>query len=111
MSELLKFFCDFGSGASCTITLDLVQYRRDPKSLSPKTEWTGDRTEEMFPTYLSWIHTVNGIISKAIQSDHTYVIQTWFEPPHWQFWLYHPDGTKTLVQEGDGQFDRSWIGR
>ncbi len=65
----------------------------------------------MFPTYLSWIHMVNSDISEAIKRDHAYVIQTWFEPPHWQFWVYHPGGDKELIKEGDGKFGPSWISR
>jgi hypothetical protein len=63
----------------------------------------------MFPTYLSWIHMVNSDISEAIKRDHACVIQTWFESPHWQFWVYHPGGDKELIKEGDGKFDPSWI--
>ena len=85
MNELLKFHCDFGRGTTCTITLDLAQDRHDPKNMRPKTEWVGERTEEMLPTYQAWIHTVNTRISEAIQRDHAYLVQTWFEPPHWQF--------------------------
>jgi polygalacturonase len=48
----------------------------------------------MFPTYLSWINMVNSDSSEAIKRKHAYVIQMWFEPPHWQFWVYHPGGNK-----------------
>ncbi len=54
---------------------------------------------------------VNSDISEAIKRDHAYVIQTWFEPPHWQFWVYHPGGDKELIKEGDGKFGPSWISR
>ena len=111
MNDSLKFHCDFGAGTACTIALDLAEYRRDPKNIRPKTKWVGERTEEMFPKYQAWIHTVNHHISEAIQSDHVYLIQTWFQPPHWQFWVYHPSGDKKLVAEGDGKFEPSVIGR
>jgi polygalacturonase len=48
----------------------------------------------MFPTYLSWINMVDSDISEAIKRKHAYVIQMWFEPPPWQFWVYHPGGNK-----------------
>jgi hypothetical protein len=93
------------------MTLDLAEYRRDPLNICPKTEWVGERADEMFPTYLAWIHTVNARISEAIQRDHVYVIQNWSEPSHWEFWVYHPSGDKELIQQAEGEFNRAWIGR
>src|SRR5688572_20756636 len=95
--DLLQFHCDFGSGTTCSITFDLTEYRRDPKNLRPKTVWAGHRTKEMFETYRAWIHTVNDRVAEAIQCDHTYLLQHWSEPPHWEFWVYHPGGTRKLI--------------
>ena len=111
MNNLLRFHCDFGTGTTCTITLDLVAYRRDPKNIRPNTKWTGKRDKEIFLKYQEWIHTVNHRISEAIGSEHVFVIQTWFEPPHWQFWVYQPTGDKKLIAEGDGKFDPAMMGR
>lgn len=111
MNDLLKFQCYFGGGTVCTISFDLKEYRRDPKNIRPRTTWAGNRSKGMFPQYQAWIHTVNQRIAEALQTDHAYVIQTWFEPPHWQFWVYHPNGDKKLVVEGNGQFDVSVLGR
>ncbi len=111
MGDLLKFHCDFGSGTSCTITLDLAEYRRDPKNIRPKTKWVGERSDRIFEQYREWVHSVNGRIAEAIQRDHTYVLQHWSETPHWEFWVYHPGGDKKLIQAGDGAFDMKWIGR
>jgi hypothetical protein len=111
MNDLLKFYCDFGGGTTCLVTLDLVEYRRDPKNLRPKTKWVGERTDEMFPKYQAWIHTVNRRIAETVKRDHSYVIQTWLKQPHWQFWIYHPNGDQKLVAEADGKFDPAWLGR
>lgn len=111
MNDVLTFHCEFGEGTSCTHILDLEQYRRDPKNIRPKTIWKGSRTKEMFPKYEAWIHSVNQRISERIQSDHVHVLQTWFETPHWQFWVYHTVGSRELIVEGDGKFDPSLIGR
>jgi hypothetical protein len=111
MNELLKFHCDFDGETTCTITLDLVEHRRDPKNIRPKMKWAGERSEAMFPKYQAWMHTVNHRISEAIGCDHFYVIQTWFEPAHLQFWVYHSNGDKKLIAEADGKFDPRLIGR
>jgi hypothetical protein len=111
MNEPLKFHCDFGTGTNCTITLDLEEYRKDPKNIRPKTVWVGPRTDEVFELYRPWMHTVNAAISEAIQSDHVYVLQDWAKNPRWEFWVYHPSGERECVAEGDGVFHPSMMGR
>ena len=111
MDDLLKFHCNFGASTACTITLDLAEYRRDPMNIRPKTKWVGERKPETFEVYRAWIHTVNGRISEAIQRNHTYILQHWAEPPHWEFWVYYPSGDKKLVAEQDGVFDPAWMHR
>ncbi len=112
MNDLHKFHCDFGP-ATCTIEFSADRdCTGNPPNLRPKVEWTGTRTAEIFPAYMTWIHSVNAVVSKAIHRQHAYVIQDWSsEPPHWEFWVYDPDGSKKCVQSGEGAFDKQWIGR
>jgi hypothetical protein len=112
MNQLHRFHCDFGE-ATCTIEFDAADYRRgDQKSIRPQVKWEGLRTAEMFPQFLEWIHTVNATISKAINHRHVYVVQDWLsEPPHWEVWIYYPDGDKKCVEVGYGVFDPAKIGR
>jgi hypothetical protein len=112
MSEQHRFHCDFGP-AACTIEFSPDRdCSGTPPNLRPKVTWTGQRTAKIFPAYMAWIHSVNAVISETIKRQHAYVIQDWSStPPHWEFWVYDPDGSKKCVQSGPGFFDKSWIGR
>ncbi len=103
MNQPHKFHCDFGS-ATCTIEFDaLKDCTGHPPNIRPKVVWAGTRTAEMFPRYLGWIHSVNAVISETVNRQHAYVIQDWSsDPPHWEFWIYNPDGSKKCIQKGDG---------
>ena len=103
MNDLLNFQSDFENGTSCSIEVDLAAVRRDNK-ICPKTTWSGRRTVKMFPKYLAWIHTVNLDIAKVARREHVFVLQAWLRPPHWQFWVYRPNGEKELVAEADGTY-------
>jgi hypothetical protein len=113
MNDQYKFFCDFGGGVTCTIDFSaLKDCTGTPPNIRPKVKWTGSRTPEMFVHYMAWVHSVNAVISKAINSKHVYVIQDWSsDPPHWEFWVYDPDGSKKCVEKGEGVFQTSWINR
>jgi hypothetical protein len=113
VSDLHKFHCDFGNGTSCTINFGtLTDCTGNPPNIRPKVEWTGTRTPEIFPKYFAWIHTVNAVISKAINNKHVFVIQDWSSQlPHWEFWVYDPDGNKECIQKGEGMFQKHWINR
>jgi len=54
-------YCDFGNGVSCTVTYEISEDKR----MRPTVQWVGQRTPQMFPVYMEWIHSVNSIISKA----------------------------------------------
>ena len=108
--DVLTFYCDFGNGGTCTITFNLADFRRDPRRIRPQTKWVGERRNEMFDTYRNWIHTVNARISEALQGPHAYVLQHWAQSPHWEHWVYFPDGEMRLIAEGDGKVDSSRIG-
>ena len=113
MDDSHRFHCDFGRGCTCTIEFSASKdCTGNPPNLRPKVTWTGTKTAEIFSRYMEWIHTVNGVISKIINQQHVFVIQDWSSnPPHWEFWVYNPDGNKKCVQSGEGLFNPAWVKR
>jgi hypothetical protein len=97
MNDLLKFYCDFGGGIAVAVTFDKTAYRRSQgKDLAQKFEWSGNPTEEIFPRYLEWMHSVNTEIAKAINRDYMYI----FNPRciDQEIWRYYPDGYRERVE-------------
>ena len=102
--DIRHFRCDLGNGVVCRLTFNLSAYSRsNGRDVAPQVTWTGYRTARMFPRYLQWIHSVNGIISEAINREHGYRIQNWTsQPPSWEVWRYWPNGERQRLLTGEG---------
>lgn len=97
MNEILKFHCDFGGGMTVTIMFDVALYRRSHnQNLAQKIDWSDQPTEEIFPLYQEWMHTVNTEIAKAIDRNYMYIFNR--RRIDQEIWVYFPDGSRERVE-------------
>ena len=90
--------------------------RNAGKTFRPSKKWNREPTDEefeaFFPQYVEWTHSANSEIAKIIGGDYVHILQdSYAKNPFWQFWVYHCNGEKECVAQGDGQFDPALIGR
>jgi hypothetical protein len=117
MSNAHRFTHTFRNGSTCTFVFDpSVHYDPVSRQISPAKEWSSRPTDEeadsLYPEYREWAHTVNSEIAEVIMSECTYVFMDSFsDPPTWEFWLYGPGGKVECIKRGIGLFDPRWIGR
>lgn len=100
----------FAGRLTCTITFDPAKYSHGKQGYGPPDkQWLPQPTEEeyaaFFPEYCEWIHGVYAAIAHIIQRPYGAILQDRrSQRPHWEAWLYHPDGSKECVEQGDGLF-------
>jgi hypothetical protein len=104
------FEATFAHRLTCTITFDpAVDYDRALDYARVSKQWRPQPTEAefaaFFADYCRWIHTVNSQISKIIDHPYRTVLHDHRSAhPHWEAWIYHPDGTSECVAQGSGIF-------
>ena len=105
-----KFEKTFGGRITCTIQFDPARdhdrtsgYTHVPKRWEPQP--SDEEFAAFFSEYCEWIHTVYSEVSKLINRPYRAVLQDRRSAqPHWEAWVYEPDGTRTCASKGNGYF-------
>jgi hypothetical protein len=117
MSDSHQFTHLFANGLTCTFVFDPeLHHHPESRMIAPAKHWSRSfddaEADAILPEYREWAHTVHGEIADILGESCVYVLQDSAATlPFWEFWVYHPGGTKECVKRGTGRFDPRMMGR
>ena len=92
MTKQDTFHCDFGGGVSCTVKLDVAAFQKH-KAVADvlKIEWEGERSLQILPQYVEWMHDVLMHVSERINGRILYAFPG-TDGTGFRYYAYYPEG-------------------
>lgn len=93
MSDVLHFSCDFGGGISCSLSVNVAEFKRTKDfGKAQDIKWSQKPTAAILPVYNEWMKTVLCQVADAVDGKILYALPGINGKGTVEVWIYEPRG-------------------